>query len=342
MSKRVAVGRLRLLGVLCLLLLPFSRAWAEAALVMRISTENTAEHVQTRALERFARILEEASGGRIQVQLYHSARLFRDRDVIAALIAGKVEMAVPGSWQLDRYVPDMGLYMLPLFYGRSVEEHHRVRDGKTGQLIGQRIERDLGVRLAGRWLDLGYANLYFTDRSVARHEDLAGMRIRVPGGVANQGRLRAFGADPVVVAWPDLPNALEQGLVRGVLTTHETLRSARLWRHGIRYCFEDREYFAQYVPMIRESFWQRLPAELQQLVADSWEQVVDGQRIDAARAQAEARGLLQRQGIRMVIPAAEALVHWRQVAREVQPRLVTEMGIDPQLVSHAEEALARP
>lgn len=298
--------------------------------------------VQTRAIERFARTLEDASEGRIQVQLYHSARLFRDRDVIAALIAGKVEMAVPGSWQLDRYVPDMGLYMLPLFYGRSVEEHHRVRDGQTGQLIGQRIERDLGVRLAGRWLDLGYANLYFTDRSVARHEDLAGMRIRVPGGVANQGRLRAFGAEPVVVAWPDLPNALEQGLVRGVLTTHETLRSAELWRNGIRYCFEDREYFAQYVPMIRESFWQHLPTELQQLVADSWEQVVDGQRIAAARAQDEARDLLQEQGVEMMIPAAESLVYWRQVARQVEPRLVMEMGIDPQLVSHAEEALARP
>lgn len=342
MSTRVTAGRLRLLGAFCALVLSWSTARAEMAYVMRISTENTAEHVQTRAIERFARTLEDASEGRIQVQLYHSARLFRDRDVIAALIAGKVEMAVPGSWQLDRYVPDMGLYMLPLFYGRSVEEHHRVRDGQTGQLIGQRIERDLGVRLAGRWLDLGYANLYFTDRSVARHEDLAGMRIRVPGGVANQGRLRAFGAEPVVVAWPDLPNALEQGLVRGVLTTHETLRSAELWRNGIRYCFEDREYFAQYVPMIRESFWQHLPTELQQLVADSWEQVVDGQRIAAARAQDEARDLLQEQGVEMMIPAAESLVYWRQVARQVEPRLVMEMGIDPQLVSHAEEALARP
>lgn len=315
---------------------------AEPSHVMRISTENTAGHVQTQALERFSQQLEQASAGRIDVQFYHSAQLFRDSDVVAALARGKVEMAVPGMWQLDRYVPDVGLYMLPLFYGRSVAEHYRVRDGEIGQRISQRIESDLGVRVPGRWLDLGYASLYFTESRVVQHEDLQGLRIRIPGGAANRGRLEAFLADPVVVAWPDLPNALERGQIQGVLTTHETVRSAGLWRNGIRFGFEDREYFAQYVPMISDRFWQRLPADLRILIQDTWEQVVDAQRQAAARAQAQAREDLLANGIEIIVPDKTVLARWRRIARRREAALVNELDITPALVEQAQEVLEQP
>jgi C4-dicarboxylate-binding protein DctP len=328
-----------LLALFVLLPTPFVSA-EDRVYVMRVSTENTAEHVQTQAIEAFAQRLEAASGGRIDVQFHHSAQLFRDRDVIAALASGKVEMAVPGMWQLDRYVPDVGLYMLPLFYGRSAQEHYRVRDGATGQAVNHQIEVNLGVIVPGRWLDLGHANLYFTDRAVTRHEDLSGLRIRIPGGAANRGRLQAFGADPVVIAWPDLPDALARGQALGVLTTHETVRSAELWRNGIRYGFEDMEYFAQYVPMINQQFWQRLPFDLRQQLRVNWEQIVDMQRQAASQAQEQARRELLANGVRLIAPAPEALAHWRAVAREHESVLVEQMGIEPTLLRQAEQVLA--
>lgn len=310
-----------------------------AQYLLRISTENTAGHVQTQAIERFGRQLEQASNGRIDVQFHHSAQLFRDRDVIAALSSGKVEMAVPGMWQLDRYVPDVGLYMLPLFYGRTAEENYRLRDGEVGNIVSRRVESDLGVEVLGRWLDLGHAHLYFTDKPVKRHEDLAGLKLRIPGGVANQARLAAFGADPLVVAWPDLPNALERGQVEGVLTTHETVRSAELWRTGVRFNFEDMEYFAQYVPIINARFWKGLSPELQQLLRNTWEEVVDDQRNAAAKAQLDARAALLAKGIKVVVPDAAALAEWRAVARQQESAMIRQMGVDPVLVETAAEAM---
>ncbi|WP_298721545.1 TRAP transporter substrate-binding protein DctP [uncultured Oceanisphaera sp.] len=316
-----------------------ARAQASLPQVLRISTENTAEHVQTQAIARFARQLERASDGRLEVRFHHSARLFRDRDAIAALTGGKVEMVVPGMWQLDRYVPDVGLYMLPLFYGRAAEQHYAVRDGEIGRMVSRRIESDLGVRVLGRWLDLGHAHLYFTDAHVSRHADLAGLRVRIPGGAANRGRLEAFKADPVLIAWPDLPNALERGQVQGMLTTHETVRSAALWSKGIRFGFEDMEYFAQYVPMINARFWNGLSEELRQLVRDTWDQVVDAQREAAARAQREARKVLQDNGVEIVKPDEKVLAQWRHIAGKQQPALVHEIGIDPLLVERAQQVV---
>ncbi|GAA0786604.1 TRAP transporter substrate-binding protein DctP [Marinobacterium sediminicola] len=309
--------------------------------LFRISTENTVGHVQTQAIERFARQLEESSLGRIEVRFHHSAQMFRDRDVIAALSSGKVEMAVPGMWQLDRYVPDVGLYMLPLFYGRTAEENYRLRDGKVGAIVSQRVETYLGVKVPGRWLDLGHAHLYFTDRQVSRHEDLNGLKIRIPGGVANQARLEAFGASPDVVPWPDVPNALQRDHLKGMLTTHETVRSAALWNNGIRFCFEDMEYFAQYVPIINSRFWHKLPTDLQQLVIDTWEAVVDDQRIAADIAQREARAELQAGGVSVIAPKPSELQKWRQIARQQEASTIRQMGVDPALVKMAEEAMGR-
>ncbi len=317
----------------------FASAAEDAKFLLRISTENTLEHVQTQAIERFSQQLEHLSEGRIDVQFSHSAQLFRDRDVVAALSSGKVEMAVPGMWQLDRYVPDVGLYMLPLFYGRSAEENYRVRDGEIGAMVSKRIANDLGVRVPGRWMDLGYAHLYFTDSRVSQHEDLSGLKLRIPGGIANRARLESFSANPVVVAWPDLPDALEHQQVDGVLTTHETVRSAELWKNRIQYSFEDREYFAQYVPMINARFWDALPTDLQQLIQQAWEQVVDDQRKAAEQAQEYAREALINNGIEILAPDIDALEHWRRVARKQEPSIIQQMGVDPELVLRAEDVL---
>ncbi|SEF79664.1 TRAP transporter substrate-binding protein DctP [Marinobacterium lutimaris] len=317
----------------------YSPVSAAQTYLLRISTENTPSHVQTRALARFAERVEAASDGQIDVEFYHSARLFRDRDVIAALAAGKVEMAVPGTWQLDRYVPDIGVYMLPLFYGLSAAEQHRVRDGELGIEISRRIESDLSVHVPGRWLDLGHAQLYFSEQQVRSHEDLQGLRIRIPGGIANQERLEAFGAEAKVIAWPDLPQALRDKRLDGMLSTHETVRSAALWESGIRYVFEDREYFAQYVPLLGGRFWNGLPDDLKTVVDQAWEGVVDQEREDAIAAQNAARRELEVNGISIVVPDQAALAQWRAIARRKEAGIVAQVGIDPQLVTQAEKTL---
>ena len=124
--------------------------------------------------------------------------------------------------------------------------------------------------MVGRWLELGYAHVFGVNRQINTHQKLAGIRIRVAGGMANQYRMEAFGGIVTIIAWPDLPEYMQQKKVDAVLTSYETIRSARLWEKGIQSVFEDKEYFAQYVPLIRQSFWQRLPARIQDIIRTTW------------------------------------------------------------------------
>jgi C4-dicarboxylate-binding protein DctP len=328
-------------ALLCIFMGTAGAAEPSKPLLLRISTENSANHVQTRVVQRFAETLARRSQGRLEVQFSHSAQLFRDQDVIRALHEGKVEMAVPGTWQLDRYDPYVSMLMLPMFFGLDAADQHRVRDGPVGQLIAKHLEDSLQVVVLGRWIDLGPANFYSTQHAVAKYQDMAGLRIRIAGGTAIAAQMVAVGAVPVVVAWPDLPNALQRGRLDGLITTHETVASAKLWEQGIANATEIDVYFAQYIPLISRHYWNQLPEDLRAMIRESWESGVSDARQEAAQAQSDARRTLQAHGVRVLQPAKEALLAWRNLGLGSQSEIASKLGVPAALVLQARQALVQ-
>ena len=300
---------------------------AAEPMTLRISTENAPNHFQTRVVQRFVDTLSARTRGRLIVQYHHSAQLFRDQDVLRAINEGKVDMAVPGNWQLDRYDPYVSALTLPMLMGRSEAEHHSFRDGKTGQLISAHLAESLEVVVPGRWIDLGYANLFTTSKTVNGYADMQGMRIRIAGGTAIAAQITGVGAIPAIVPWPDVPGVLQQRQLDGLLSTFETIASARLWEMGIAHATVNRAYFAQYIPIVSRSYWERLTPELRQALRESWESVVDDARAQAQQAQANARRTLEEHGVTVVEPGPQALQAWRERVTRGQDGLAQSLGI---------------
>ena len=305
---------------------------APAQIRMRISIENTVDHVQVRAVQRFADALSAKTAGQMTVEVYPEARLFRDRDVVAALLQGRVEMAVPGTWQLDRFEPAVGALLLPAFFGREPEYVHRLLDRGLGAEIDLRLTHNTGLVVLGRWIDLGAAHLFTIDRPLTHHDQVQGLTIRYAGGEANRMRLDALGASPVLIAWPDLRQRLDERAIDGVLTTFETVASARLWEHGIRYAFADAQHFSHYVPLVSPQFWARLPEHLRSVIAVTWDEHVDAARADAAAAQIRARRTLEANGVIVVDPAIDEIGRWRARLMGDQPSMIEALGIDRSFV----------
>ncbi len=299
---------------------------------IRISVENYPGHVQTEAVRHFAEELEARIGDRYAIEFYHSGQLFRDRDVLAAMSAGNAEIAVPGTWQIDRYERSVAAFLLPACFARDPEVIHALSDGPLGAEISRRMEESLNVVVLGRWLDLGHAHLFFAGRRVTSHREIENLRIRVAGGLGNELRIRTLGGLPVVIPWNDLPFYLQQKRLDGVLTTYETALSGRLWEYGIRYAFEDHQYFAQYVPLMRRTFWNRLSPDDRRTIREVWESVVDTQRRAAVRAQEEARLVLERNGIEIVEPKVEELEATRLQLLLVQEQMAHTLGIPPSIL----------
>ena len=306
---------------------------------MRISVENSESHVQTRAVSRFVQDITEKLAGKVDVQFFSNARLFRDRDIVQALAQGKVEMAVPGTWHVTQFEPDVGIFLLPVFYGRSAQANYAVLDSDIGAHINQGIEKNLQVKVLGRWIDLGHAHLFGVHRKIAHHKEIKDLRVRVAGGLANKLRIEALGGVPAIIPWPDLPEYMQLGRVDAVLTSYETIRSAKLWEKGVQSAFEDREYFPQYIPLIRLSFWNKLTPAIQQVLIDAWEKGVDDARQQAADAQARAKATLIRHGVKVAVPNIQALEKQRDQLLSQQADFVQELHIDPGLVRQIDKVL---
>jgi TRAP-type C4-dicarboxylate transport system substrate-binding protein len=316
----------------CFLMLSQLVAIAAPHPLMRISLENTETHVQTRMVELFVQELREKLKDTVAIEFYANARLFRDKEVIQALSQGKVEMAVPGTWHVMNYEPNIGVFLLPFFYGRAQQVTYQVVDGDIGKAIDTKIENKLQIKVIGRWLDLGYAHLFSMSKKIERYEDIQGLRVRVAGGVANEYRIKALGGVTMIVPWPDLPAYMEQGRIDAVLTSYETVQSAHLDRKGLHYAFEDREYFPQYIPMMRGSFWNKLSAETRKIIQETWEKHVDFARQQAAVSQEEAKKTLIKNGLQVVVPGKADIEKWRNKLSASQDDFVKAMNIDPDII----------
>jgi TRAP-type C4-dicarboxylate transport system substrate-binding protein len=334
----------RILAALAVIGLGFVAAIDNAAaqtapIKLRASLDTSATHGRTIAVADFLKQLQDASGGRIETELFHSGQLFKDANVAKALRQGGVEMAVPGTWVLTGFVPDADIFQLPIFFGQSADAVHRVIDGPVGKSINGELEQKLEVKILGPWFDLGYQNAYSTSKQIADFKDFAGLKLRNSGGAGQFMRAKYLGATPNMTAWPDVPLALSQGTFDALTSTNESLASAKLWDSGIKFGFEDHEFMGEYVPMVSETFWKKLSPDLQKLMLDLWAKNSPAWRAAMAKAQAEAREVLIQHGVKFVDPTPQQIAETRQSLMANQDAMIAEMKITPALATEATAAL---
>lgn len=325
------LGSKVLYGVVTLILISMTSLPAQALPVIRISVENTLAHVQTQTVEKFAQRLSQELASHYEIRFYHSASLYKDADVFRALTQGKVEIAIPGTWQFDRYVPEVGLFLLPSLYGRAAETTYALLASDVGKQVTKAIEKAMGVTVFGSFIDLGSTQIFSTRASITEPSDFPGKLIRVAGGMGNSLRIQALGAKPITISWPLLDSALQHSQIDGVLTSYETIASARLWESSLSHVYEDNQYFAQYVPIASESFWKRLPPWVQQTIIDAWEIGVEEARDAARSAQEDAKRTIIAQGLKITKPDETNILATRKMLMKQEEAIAMHMGIPPEL-----------
>jgi TRAP-type C4-dicarboxylate transport system substrate-binding protein len=312
---------------------------ASAQEKLRIALDTNPVHVRNKGVEIFVEELKKRTGNRFAIEVYPSGQLFRDRDVPRALRQDAVEMAVPGTWQLDSAEPNAALQSLPMFYGIDEAIVHKVMDGKLGQYLNKKFEERMRVKILGKWMDLGSQNTFSVKKEIKNYNDLKGMKIRYPGGTANAKRISTFGAIPLLVPWPDVPLAMSQGVMDGLLTTFESSVSSKLMDSGLKFGFEDKNLFGQYVPMMRANFFDKQPKEVQLAILESWDIAATQERKDASAAQIKAKETLTKAGLVVVVPTPAEVLGARRELMKMQPELVKSIKMDQDVVDEALKSL---
>jgi TRAP-type C4-dicarboxylate transport system substrate-binding protein len=312
---------------------------AQEVYKFKISVDTVMDHPRNQGLLLFMEGIKKKSGGRLIGELFHSAQLYKSRDVPKALKLGTLEMGVPAVGVLPAWDINSNITALPMFYGRSPEATRSLADGEWGKAISESLEKKIGVKVLGRFYELGYVHILTVARPIEKIEDFKGLKIRYPVSPEFAMRITAFGANPMQVPLPDLPMALLQGTVDGCITNFKNADATKLDEAGIKYALKEYGQLVHYVPLVSNKFWNSLSGDLQKIMVEAWEEVVNKERAMSEKMQEEAEINLEKRGVKFYRPTEEERTKWRKYIMPAQDPFVKKMKYDERLIKLAEEKL---
>jgi C4-dicarboxylate-binding protein DctP len=312
---------------------------AAGPLKFRVSLDTAPSHPRNVAMLDFVDKVGKESKGELAGEVFHSGQLFADLNVSKALLQGQVEMAAPGAWTLTGLVPDCDMVQLPYFYGTPNEVTHKASDGKPGQHINQELEAKLQTRVLGLWIDLGQQNWYSTKTQIDKFAALKGLKIRSPGGAGISWRIKFAGGIANTTAWPNVPLALSQGTFDAFVSTDESCNSAKLWEAGVKYSYADHQFMGQYIPMMSKAFTAKLkPAQIK-MMSDIWAANIADYRKGSAASQANARKVMESNGVKFFDPTPEENAAVRKSMMGDIDTLIKDAKLSPEIVSLVKDSV---
>lgn len=283
-----------------------------------------------KGMEYFAEKVKEKTGGKVEVQLFHSQQLGGERDYIEGLQLGSIEMAATSIGPLMAFEKSLGLFTLPFIF-RSSEHLDSVVDGPIGKDVASKLTPK-GIRLAG-YLDLGARYLHNSQRMVEKPEDLKGLKFRAIENPIHLETYRALGARAVPMARPEVYTALKQGVLDGLdngLSFYESMGDYEVAKYltlGVQL------FQTPGALLISDRFFQKLPPDVQKGVTEAAQEAAQYQRKvfregDAAVLQrVQAKGVI----VKEVDPApfaAAARPVWDKFANDVGGRPMIDAVVE--------------
>lgn len=252
--------------VLVAAMMPAS-AWAQTKYRMRIAHAYPDHTQHGRNMAFFKKQVEELTNGRVAVTIHPNAELGPITQEITMVLSGTVDASYNIGGVVEAIDPAEAIWNLPFLMkvAPGQGEHvRRVMYDKMVQGILTKRQAAKGLKRLGHIPTLnGFMVVANNVRAVEKLDDMKGLRIRHPGGLMGELYIKSIGASPMTVAGAEVPVALQQGVVDGLVTTPVHYHDAR-WHTK----FMTLPFYAGYgQPFIASlRWWKSLPQDIQDII----------------------------------------------------------------------------
>jgi tripartite ATP-independent transporter DctP family solute receptor len=216
--------------------------------------------------KKFIELVGERTGGKVNIQLFCCSQLGGERQLADGVGLGTIEMAVLGATGSEA----MDLLFTPFLF-RDSQHALNVVNGPIGQQWADKYYEQSGTRLVGYVLQ-GPREFLTTPRAIRTPEDIKGMKIRAPELPVVVESLKALGASAVVIPFPELYLALQQGTADGWEGPVNVMYDAKHWEVGKYLSIASWNYNFNYL-LVNDGLWQRMTPDTQKIVTDTWKEV---------------------------------------------------------------------
>ena len=164
------------------------------------------------AAVQFAENVSARTDGSVAIELFPANQLGSPPEQLEQTILGAVDMNLPTHGGLDKYDRALGTAMTPFAFS-SYEHAHEVLDGEFSDWVAPKLEAQ-GLVMLSHW-EYGFRNITNSVKPINSPEDVAGLKLRTPPELQIVAAMEGLGASTTQIAFPELPNALNQGVVQG-------------------------------------------------------------------------------------------------------------------------------
>ncbi len=272
---------------------------------IKFATQNPKGHPIVMGMEKFAEVVQAKSGGKIKVNLFPGGTLGSDQANVSALQGGTLEMVSMNSGILAAQVKDFAVFDFPFMFANS-READAVVDGPFGKKMHAKLEEKGIIGLA--YYELGFRNITNGRRAINKVADLEGLKLRVIPNPVNVDWVKALGANPTPLPFPEVYAALEQKAIDGQENPVTVINANKFYEVQKHLVMTNHQYNPQSV-MVSKKFWDSLSPAEKQLIQDAATESVKFQREQARGQVATALDNMKKNGMAVTeLPAAELAV----------------------------------
>jgi tripartite ATP-independent transporter DctP family solute receptor len=164
------------------------------------------------AVQKMGELLKERTGGRLCVEVFHSAQLGEEKDTIEQTQFGVIDMNRVSLGPFNNIVEETKIPSLPFIF-RSTDHMHRVMDGPVGQQI---LDAMAGADLVGlAFYDGGSRSFYNSEKPITSIADMAGMKFRVMQSDIFVDMVAALGANATPMPYGEVYSSIQTGVIDG-------------------------------------------------------------------------------------------------------------------------------
>ncbi len=248
------------------------------------------DYPNTVAMDKFAELLEEKSGGEITLKMFHSGTLGTQPDAIEQVRIGALEIGNFNLGPIGPVAPEANVVSLPFIFS-DMDHMHRALDGEAGEQISAGMAKKGLVALA--WYDSGARSFYNSKKPIETPADVEGMKVRVMNNDLYSGMISALGGNPSPMAFSEVYQSLKTGVVDGAENNWPSYESTGHYEVAGYYSLSQHLIIPECV-CINAQVWESLSDDQKAIVKEAARESAELQReLWAERAKASREKVLE-------------------------------------------------
>jgi tripartite ATP-independent transporter DctP family solute receptor len=243
---------------------------------------------------QWAKAVEARTNGALKIEVFHSAQLGKEEDIIEQIRQGANIGQNTDSARMGNYVPGIAVMNGPYFV-ETLEDVAKLRKAPTVIKWQEELATKFGLKVVSfNWVQ-GYRH-FFTNKPIRKPEDLKGQRIRTPPAPIWQESIRALGATPVAMAFGEMYPGLQQKAIDGVELVYNNIPGGRFYE-VLKFANETRHIMLINFEVVSAKWFDSLPKDVQVALVEECDKAGEAtsRRIfkleDEVEAQLKGRGM---------------------------------------------------